>query len=105
MAEAVGVLEVYGLATAFVAADAGCKAANVRIEPFDSTKPAQDEDDLQVPLWVTVKFRGSVADVTEAIEAGVQAADQMAGVVRHYVIPNPTEGTEKMLKFSGLDKE
>ena len=28
MAEAVGILEVFGLATAFVAADAGCKAAN-----------------------------------------------------------------------------
>ena len=104
MAEAVGVLEVYGLVTAFVAADAGCKAANVRIETFDNTKPAQDED-IKVPLWVTVKFRGSVADVTEAIEAGVQAADQMAGVVRHYVIPNPTEGTEKMLKLSGLDEK
>ena len=30
MAEAVGILEVFGLATAFVAGDAGCKAANVR---------------------------------------------------------------------------
>ena len=28
MAEAVGILEVFGLATAFVAGDAGCKAAN-----------------------------------------------------------------------------
>ncbi len=35
MAEAVGILEVFGLATAFVAADAGCKAANVRLEVFD----------------------------------------------------------------------
>ena len=32
MAEAVGILEVFGLATAFVAADAGCKAANVRLQ-------------------------------------------------------------------------
>ena len=37
MAEAVGILEVFGLATAFVAADAGCKAANVRLEVFDKT--------------------------------------------------------------------
>ena len=28
MAEAVGILEVFGLATAFVAADAGCKASS-----------------------------------------------------------------------------
>lgn len=32
MAEAVGILEVFGLTTAFVAGDAGCKAANVRLE-------------------------------------------------------------------------
>ena len=38
MAEAVGILEVFGLATAFVAADAGCKAANVRLEVFDKNK-------------------------------------------------------------------
>ena len=28
-------LEVFGLATAFAAADAGCKAGNVRLENFD----------------------------------------------------------------------
>ena len=33
--EAVGMLEVFGLATAFAAADAGCKAGNVRLENFD----------------------------------------------------------------------
>ena len=49
MAEAVGILEVFGLATAFVAADAGCKAANVRLEVFDKNKPA-NADSLPVPL-------------------------------------------------------
>jgi len=39
MAEAVGILEVFGLATAFVAGDAGCKAANVRLEVFDKNQP------------------------------------------------------------------
>ncbi|HCE78203.1 MAG TPA: microcompartment protein, partial [Lachnospiraceae bacterium] len=34
MARAVGILEVYGLTCAFVAADAGCKAANVTLEVF-----------------------------------------------------------------------
>ena len=38
--EAVGMLEVFGLATAFAAADAGCKAGNVRLENFDKNKPA-----------------------------------------------------------------
>ncbi len=103
MADAVGILEVYGLATAFVAADAGCKAANVRLDVFDKNKPA-NADSLPVPLLVCIKYRGSVSDVTAAVEAGMQAAKSMAGVVQHYIIPNPEEGTEKMLKISALDK-
>ena len=35
---AVGILEVYGLVCAFMAADAGCKAANVTLDPFDKNK-------------------------------------------------------------------
>ena len=31
MAEAVGILEVFGLATAFVAADAGCKIGRAHV--------------------------------------------------------------------------
>lgn len=56
MGEAVGMLEVFGLATAFAAADAGCKAGNVRLETFDKNKPA-NADELPVPLIVMVKFR------------------------------------------------
>ena len=93
MAEAVGILEVFGLTTAFVAGDAGCKAANVRLEVFDKNKPA-NADSLPVPLLVTA-----------AVEAGMEVANRMTGVVQHYIIPNPEEGTEKMLKISALDKQ
>ncbi|MBO5520318.1 MAG: BMC domain-containing protein [Eubacterium sp.] len=103
MAEAVGILEVYGLATAFASADAGCKAANVRLEVFDKNKPA-NADKLPVPLLVCIKYRGSVADVTAAVEAGMEVANRMTGVVQHYIIPNPESGTEKMLKISAFDK-
>ena len=103
MAEAVGILEVFGLTTAFVAGDAGCKAANVRMEVFDKNKPA-NADSLPVPLLVTVKYRGSVADVKAAVEAGEAAAMTMGGVVTKHVIPNPEDGTQKMLKISALDK-
>ena len=103
MAEAVGILEVFGLTTAFVAGDAGCKAANVRMEVLDKNKPA-NADSLPVPLLVTVKYRGSVADVTAAVEAGEAAAMTMGGVVTKHVIPNPEDGTQKMLKISALDK-
>ena len=44
MGEAVGIIEVFGLATAFAAADAGCKAANVTIENFDKNKPANADN-------------------------------------------------------------
>ena len=104
MAEAVGILEVYGLATAFVAADAGCKAANVRLEVFDKNKPA-NADALPVPLLVCIKYRGTVSDVTAAVEAGIKVAESMSGVVQHYVIPNPEPGTLKMLKISAFDKD
>ena len=103
MAEAVGILEVFGLATAFVAADAGCKAANVTLENFDKNKPA-NADELPVPLIVAVKFRGSVTDVEAAVEAAVKRANEITGVITTYIIPRPEGDTEKMLKLSGLDK-
>ena len=90
MAEVVGMLEVFGLATAFAAADAGCKAGNVWLENFDKNKPG-NADELPVPLIVMIKFRGSVSDV-------------QAGVVNEYEIARPTEDTEKMLKISAFDK-
>ena len=103
MAKAAGILEVYGLATAFVAADAGCKAADVTIENFDKNKPA-NADKLPVPLLVTIKFRGEVAAVEAAMDAAAAAAQSMSGIVSRHVIPNPEGATEKMLKLSGLDK-
>lgn len=101
--EAVGLLEVFGLVCAFLAADAGCKAGNVRLEVFDKNKPA-NPDSLPVPLLVTVKFRGSVSDVEEAMRAAKATAEAHAGVVSSYIIPRPTSDTEKMLKISALDK-
>ena len=103
MNQAVGILEVYGLVCAFMAADAGCKAADVTLENFDKNKPA-NADALPVPLLVTIKFRGGVSDVEAAMEAGIEKANQIAGVVQHHIIANPTEDTCKMLKLSGLDK-
>ncbi len=103
MNQAVGILEVYGLVCAFMAADAGCKAASVTLENFDKNKPA-NADSLPVPLLVTIKFRGSVADVEAAMEAAMEMAKSVSGIVQHHVIPNPTDDTCKMLKLSGFDK-
>ncbi len=103
MANAVGILEVYGLVAAFAAGDAGCKAANVSLEPFDRNKPA-NADKLPVPLIVMVKYRGTVEDVKAAIEAGEEAAKKVSGVVAKHIIARPEDDTEKMLRLSGLDK-
>jgi microcompartment protein CcmL/EutN len=103
MANAVGMIEVFGLVAAFVAGDAGCKAANVTIENFDRNKPA-NADSLPVPLIVMVKFRGSVEDVKAAVEAAEAAANKISGVITKHVIANPVSDTEKMLALNGLDK-
>lgn len=103
MAQAVGMIEVFGLTAAFVAGDAGCKAANVTMETFDKNKPA-NADELPVPLIVMVKFRGSVEDVRAAVEAAEEAANALTGVISRHIIANPEADTEKMLKLSGLDK-
>jgi Carbon dioxide concentrating mechanism/carboxysome shell protein len=103
MGEAVGMLEVFGLATAFAAADAGCKAGDVWLEPFDKNKPG-NADELPVPLIVMIKFRGNIADVKAALEAAKMRANEMAGVVTDYAIARPTKDTEKMLKLSAFDK-
>lgn len=103
MAKAVGILEVFGLVTGFVAADAGCKAADVVVENFDKNKPA-NADSLPVPLIVSIKFRGDVAAVTAAMDAAEEAAKGVSGVVSRHIIPNPEADTEKMLKINALDK-
>jgi len=99
--QAVGLLEVYGLVTAFAAADAACKAANVTIESFDKNKPG-NADGLTVPLLILVKLRGGIADVEAAMEAGEKAAASLGGVSSRHIIPRPANDTEKMLKINVL---
>ena len=104
MGKATGIVEVYGLVAAFVACDAGCKAANVTVETFDKNKPG-NPDGLSVPVIVAVKFRGNVAEVEAAVEAAKIAAEGVSGVVTSHIIPNVEPDTEKMLKLSGFDKK
>ncbi len=104
MANAVGMIEVYGLVAAFAACDAGCKAANVTVETFDKNKPSNPEG-LDVPLQVLVKFRGSVENVTEAVEAAAEAADRITGVITKHIIANVENDSEGMLKLNAFDKK
>ena len=102
MSMATGILEVFGLVTAFVACDAGCKAADVTVENFDKNKPG-NADELEVPLIVAIKFRGSV-DAVEAAMAAKLAAEGVSGVVTSHVITRTEEQTEPMLKLNAFDK-
>ena len=103
MAKATGIIEVYGLTAAFVALDAGCKAADVTVETFDKNKPG-NADSLPVPLIVAIKFRGGVEDVKAAVEAAAEAAARVSGVLTRHIIANTEESTEKMLKLNAFDK-
>ena len=103
MAMATGFLEVYGLAAAFVAVDAGCKAAAVTVETLDKNKPG-NADALPVPLIVLIKFRGTVENVKAAVEAAADAVGRVSGVVSQHIIANTEESTEKMLKLNAFDK-
>ena len=101
--QAVGLLEVYGLVTAFAAADAACKAAKVTIDAFDTNKPA-NADSLEIPLLVLVKLRGNIADIEAAMHAGEQAAATLGGVLSKHIIARPIADTEKLLKINALNR-
>ena len=103
MAKAVGIIEVFGLACAFVAADAGCKAADGGGANIGTNKPG-DAEALPGTLGVWIKFRGDVSAVEAAIEAAAAAAEKISGVVSRLVIANPEGGTQQMLKPNAFDK-
>lgn len=91
---ALGMVETEGYAGMIEAADSGIKTAEVVI-----------------PGWITVGsglttvfFRGSVAAVHSAVEAGCTAAEKVAKLVSAHVIPQPHMGTEEAApigKYSG----
>ena len=65
---AIGMLEVQGFSIALEAADAMCKAANVKVEAFDANNPSSP--DVKIPVIVQVKIEGGISDVQAALETG-----------------------------------
>ena len=82
MNTAIGLIETKGLIGLVEATDAMAKAANVTIVKRVSIAGG----------LVTVVVRGDVGSVRAAVEAGVQAAQQVGEVVASHVIPRPSEG-------------
>ena len=76
---ALGLVETKGLVGALEAADAGLKAADVRLL-------ASERADAGL---VTVMFGGEVAAVRAAVDAGAAAAERVGHLISAHVIPRP----------------
>lgn len=83
---ALGLIETRGLVGAFEAGDAGVKAADVE---FAGTEYADAG-------LVTVFFRGHVAAVRAAVDAGAAAAERVGELVAVHVIPQPDSQIEEI---------
>ena len=79
--EALGLIETRGLVGAIEAADAGLKAAQVRLLGTERADAG----------LVTVKFLGDTAAVKAAVDAGAAAAERVGQLVSVHVIPRPHE--------------
>lgn len=101
---AYGFIEVFGFVTAIKAADAAAKAADVKIIALDSNKPAAG-DAAEVPLVMLVKMEGDVSAVRAAVEAGVEAANTVSGVLAHHIIARPDEETTKLAKLCSVGRD
>jgi ethanolamine utilization protein EutM len=84
--QALGLIETRGLVGAIEAADAGVKAAPVKLLGTERTDPA----------LVTVLFSGDVASVKAAVDAGAAAAERVGQLISVHVIPRPYDGLELM---------
>lgn len=74
---ALGMIETIGLVSAIEAADAGLKAADVRLLGTDYVRGG----------LVMVRFEGEVAAVQAAVDAGTWAAQRVGTVFSTHVIP------------------
>jgi len=79
--EALGMIETKGLCALLEAADAALKAANVTMTGYEAVGSG----------FVAAFFRGDVAAVKAAVDAGAEAAGTVGEVVSVQVIPRPHE--------------
>lgn len=104
MNDAIGIVEMFGFVTAITAADAAAKAAEVKIIAIDSNKPANAES-VDVPLIMAVKMQGDVSAVRAAVEAAVNAANTVSGVICSHVISGPTDDTQLMAERTSVGRD
>lgn len=87
MLPALGLIETKGLVGAIEAADAMCKAANVKLISKEKVTGA----------LMVVKVEGEVAAVKSAVDAGAAAAQRVGELVSAHVIPRPDDQIEAIM--------
>jgi ethanolamine utilization protein EutM len=87
--QAIGMIECKGLCALLEACDAALKAANISLVGWEKIGSG----------YVTGFFRGDVAAVKAATDAGAAAAAQVGQVVSVQVIPRPHEGLSLLGKW------
>ena len=95
MKQAVGLIEVRGLASAVNVADTMVKVATVALLGIEKAKGNG---------WMTIKVLGDVGAVKAATDAGCAAAEKVGEVVSVHVIPRPHTDVEKVL-INKVDNE
>jgi ethanolamine utilization protein EutM len=88
---ALGLVETKGLVGAIEAADAGLKAANVRLLATERVDAG----------LVTVMFGGDVAAVKAAVDAAAAAAERVGHLVSSHVIPRPNPQVAEIVGEDG----
>lgn len=83
--QTVGFFELESLGACFIALDAASKAANVEIQGVERNR---------LRAAACVCMRGSISDVTAAMEAALAAAQPITEILSHTIIPSPVEGSE-----------
>jgi microcompartment protein CcmL/EutN len=92
--EALGMIETRGLVGAIEAADAGVKAAQVTLTEYEKVGGG----------LVMVIFKGEVAAVKAAVDAGAIAARKIGELISVHVIPRPDEDVERALSSNKMSK-
>ena len=87
--EALGMIETKGLCALLEASDAALKAANVTMTGYEAIGSGH----------VAAFFRGDVAALKAAVDAGADAAKRVGEVVAVQVIPRPHEELANLGKW------
>ena len=93
---ALGLLEAFGIVFVMQAVDAMIKAAAVRLIGFENVASG----------YISVVIEGDVAACKSAVEAGVNAVNELgAEVYSHVVIPSPHKDLYKILERYALPED